>query len=207
MSLTGRRSITGVRKRSSPDSGIRRVRLENDQRKSQLLELGRSEFARRSYDEVSIDDIANAAGISSGLLYHYFPTKRDLYLAGLRATAGHLVAHIINQTTGSESSLDKALIAYLEHAVANREAYVALMGGGIGSDPEVTDVVATTRSAFWRILTQDGDTEGNLSVHAWMGAVEGATLAWLRDPDIAQASSVADMLLTMRAATVAARAA
>ncbi|MBP6848431.1 MAG: helix-turn-helix transcriptional regulator, partial [Kofleriaceae bacterium] len=59
----------------------RRIRLDNDARRAQLLELGQKAFAERTYDEVSIDDIARAAGISKGLLYHYFPTKRDLYVA------------------------------------------------------------------------------------------------------------------------------
>ena len=56
-------------------------------RRAQLLELARKAFSDRSYDEVSIDDLAREAKISKGLLYHYFPTKRDLYVAGLREIA------------------------------------------------------------------------------------------------------------------------
>ena len=44
-------------------------------------------FSERAYDEVSIDDLARAAGVSKGLLYHYFPTKRDLYVAALGEAA------------------------------------------------------------------------------------------------------------------------
>ena len=70
----------------------RRIRLDNDARRAQLLELGQKAFAERTYDEVSIDDIARAAGISKGLLYHYFPTKRDLYVT-LTADARQVAAH------------------------------------------------------------------------------------------------------------------
>src|ERR1700752_3208113 len=69
----------------------RRVRLDNDERRAQLLALARKAFSDRSYDEVSIDDLAREARISKGLLYHYFPTKRDLYVAGLAQIADELM--------------------------------------------------------------------------------------------------------------------
>ena len=58
-----------------------RARLEVDERRAQLVRLGIDLFAARAYDEVSIDELARAAGVSKGLLYHYFPTKRDFYVA------------------------------------------------------------------------------------------------------------------------------
>src|SRR5579871_4236367 len=72
----------------------RRVRLETDARRAQLLVLARRVFSDRSYDEVSIDDLAREAKISKGLLYHYFPTKRDLYVAALRVIADDLLARV-----------------------------------------------------------------------------------------------------------------
>ena len=67
-----------------------RIRLETDERRAQLLELAKRAFSDRSYDDVSIDDLAREAKISKGLLYHYFPTKRDLYVAGLSEIADEL---------------------------------------------------------------------------------------------------------------------
>ena len=58
-----------------------RSRLTVDERREQLVRLGVDIFSERPYDEVSIDGIAAAAGISKGLLYHYFPSKRDFYVA------------------------------------------------------------------------------------------------------------------------------
>src|ERR1041384_6692618 len=83
-----RRAVRAARSRP------RRVRLETDQRRAQLLALARKAFSDRSYDDVSIDDIAREAKISKGLLYHYFPTKRDLYVAGLREIAAALVTAV-----------------------------------------------------------------------------------------------------------------
>ena len=62
-----------------------RTRLDIDLRRSQLVEIGMELFAKRPYDEVSVEEIAAAAGVSRGLLYHYFPTKRDFLVEVVRA--------------------------------------------------------------------------------------------------------------------------
>jgi AcrR family transcriptional regulator len=65
-------------------------RLSTDARREQLVALGIEIFSERPFDEVSIDDIAAAAGISKGLLYHYFPSKRDFYVAVIRSAADEM---------------------------------------------------------------------------------------------------------------------
>ena len=61
-------------------AGPRRVRLQIDERRAQLIELGTRLFSTRSYEDISIDDVAEQAGISKGLLYHYFGGKREFYV-------------------------------------------------------------------------------------------------------------------------------
>ena len=75
-----------------PRSVRERARLGVDERRAQLLELGLQLFSDHSYDELGVDDIARAAGISKGLLYHYFPSKRDYYVEVVRRAAGELLA-------------------------------------------------------------------------------------------------------------------
>ena len=70
----------------------KRARLTLDERRAQLVELGADVFRDRPYDEVSIDDIAAAAGVSKGLLYHYFDGKREFYVAALRHAAEEIEA-------------------------------------------------------------------------------------------------------------------
>ena len=70
----------------------RRARLSTDARREQLVALGVEMFSERPFDEVSIDDIAASAGISKGLLYHYFPSKRDFYVAVVRHSADEMQA-------------------------------------------------------------------------------------------------------------------
>ncbi|HMI71933.1 MAG TPA: helix-turn-helix domain-containing protein, partial [Solirubrobacteraceae bacterium] len=70
------------------------TRLENDERRRRLLELGARLFTEHAYDEISMSQIARAAGISKALLYHYFPSKRDYFVATLAGGAEELRARV-----------------------------------------------------------------------------------------------------------------
>ncbi|MBK9035707.1 MAG: TetR/AcrR family transcriptional regulator [Myxococcales bacterium] len=172
----------------------RRIRLDNDARRAQLLELGQRAFAERTYDEVSIDDIARAAGISKGLLYHYYPTKRDLYVAGLQATADDLLARTVAAADPKLPPLERiraGLDAYLDFVVAHARPFAALLRGGIGSDPEVAGVIEGTRTRYVERLLSDTENTPlaaiaasevpmvRIAVRGWLGFVEAASLEWL----------------------------
>lgn len=174
----------------------RRIRLETDQRRAQLLALARSAFSVRAYDDVSIDDIAREAKISKGLLYHYFPTKRDLYVAGLREIADELV-RAVTSVSADLAPIDRAragLDAYLDHITRHSGAYVSLMRGGIGSDPEVADVVDGVRRQLSEAFLKDqpfaplfvGNARFETAVRGWIGFVEHATLEWCVNPRLSR---------------------
>jgi AcrR family transcriptional regulator len=170
----------------------RRIRLDNDERRAQLLQLARKAFSDRSYDDVSIDDLAREARISKGLLYHYFPTKRDLYVAGLREIADELV----RQCTSIPADLPPidrvraGLDAYLDHITIHSRAFVSLMRGGIGSDPEVANVVEGVRKRLADTFLEQtpfadllaGNVKFQIAVRGWLGFVEGATIDWCANP-------------------------
>lgn len=161
-----------------------RARLEVDERRAQLVALGLEQFARRAYDEVSIEDVARAAGISKGLLYHYFPTKRDYYVATLREAAAGLLAR--TETPIELPPMDRlaaGLDAYLDYVEEHGPAYAALMRGGIGSDPEVAAVVEQTRLAFVDRLVAESPIEQptamlRVALRGWLGMVEATSLDW-----------------------------
>lgn len=167
----------------SPRAG-NRARLEVDERRAQLVALGLEQFARRAYDEVSIEDVARAAGISKGLLYHYFPTKRDYYVATLREAAAGLLAR--TETPIELAPMDRlaaGLDAYLDYVEEHGPAYAALMRGGIGSDPEVAAVVEQTRLAFVDRLVAEGPAQEptamlRVALRGWLGMVEATSLDW-----------------------------
>ena len=176
------RAVAGARPK-------RRVRLDNDERRAQLLQLARAAFSDRSYDDVSIDDLAREAKISKGLLYHYFPTKRDLYVAGLREIAEELVQKL----TSVPSDLPPAervrgsLEAYLDFVTQHSRAYVSLLRGGIGSDPEVAAVISGVRKRLAESFLDGSPLQPMLAgkpafetaVRGWLGFVEHASIDWL----------------------------
>ena len=73
-------------------------RLGLDERRRQLLEAGARVFTERSYNTVSMSDVAKEAGISKGLLYHYFSSKQDLFRATLEVAAAELYAQVAPTT-------------------------------------------------------------------------------------------------------------
>ncbi|HRC59222.1 MAG TPA: TetR/AcrR family transcriptional regulator [Kofleriaceae bacterium] len=189
-----------------------RVRLENDERRAQLLELARRVFTERAYDEVSIDDLAAAAKISKGLLYHYYPTKRDLYVASLRETAGALLAAVREATEPEAPPADRVragLEAYLCHVLKLDKVFVALLRGGVGSDPEVAEVLEATRRAFLdqflarspMAQTFAADPLVHLALRGWLGMVEATSIEWVSGPEIPRAT-VRDLLVDNLIATL-----
>src|SRR5262249_19754066 len=94
MSARARERRRTPRKAAPKRRPPRLIRMDDEERRVQLVALGRAAFQAHSYDEVSVDELAKKAGISKGLFYYYFPTKRDLYIAGLEQTAGELVTKL-----------------------------------------------------------------------------------------------------------------
>jgi AcrR family transcriptional regulator len=184
--------VRAVRRGRATVRARRRIRLDNDERRAQLLALAKRAFSDRAYDDVSIDDLARVAGISKGLLYHYFPTKRDLYVAGLREIADELV-EAITRVPDNLAPLDRvrtSVGAYLDHITRHSQAFVALMRGGIGSDPEVAAVIESVRTRlFDKFLVGSpfaslwaGDARFETAVRGWIGFVEAASIDWCANP-------------------------
>jgi AcrR family transcriptional regulator len=194
-----------VKKASAPKR--RRVirRLENDERRAQLLAMGRAAFAASPYDEVSIDDLAKKAKLSKGLFYYYFPTKRDLYIAGLKETSQELVDKLVTNVKKATAPRERALAgvtAYLEHVESQGAAFVALMRGGIGSDPEVTNVLEGVRIGILEEFMQGNPISSflktrplsKIAIRAWIGMVESASIEWLSSKDVTK-EAVRDLLV------------
>ncbi len=180
-------------------------RLDNDERRAQLLAMGRAAFAAHPYDEVSIDDLAKKAKLSKGLFYYYFPTKRDLYIAGLKETSQELIDKLVTKVKRETAPRDRALAgvdAYLSHVESQGSAFVALMRGGIGSDPEVTAVLEGVRVGLLDEFMQGNPISAYLqsrplsriAIRSWIGMVEAASIEWLSSKDVDK-EAVRDMLV------------
>lgn len=164
----------------------KRARMDTDARRAQLLALGLGLFSARAYDEVSMEDLARAAKISKGLVYHYFPTKRRFYVAALREAARQLLSETdSDESAPPEERLRKGMAAYLSFAEKHARAYTTLMRGGVGVDKEVRAVIDKTRAAFVERffsapeLRDLGTPARRLALRGWIGFVETTSLDWL----------------------------
>ncbi|MFI1159917.1 TetR/AcrR family transcriptional regulator [Streptomyces sioyaensis] len=167
-------------------SGRRTTRLTPDQRREQLVGIGLEMLADRSLDELSTDEVARRAGISRGLLFHYFDSKRDFYRAVVRAECDRFTA-----ATEPDGSLEpvawmRAFIAgFVAYVLEHRQVYLALVRGAAGSHPAVTDIVGATRETVARRV-HDGRRrlgmpdapQAELATRAWMAFAEEAATTW-----------------------------
>lgn len=104
-----------------------RVRKDHDERRAQILACARSLFRDRPYDQVSNTEIAASAGISRGLLNHYFRTKRDLYLAVVEQMLSvppiPLPSHV--EGAGTRERVAESIEGWLELLERNADTWVA----------------------------------------------------------------------------------
>ena len=175
----------------------KRSRLSVDERREQLVRLGVDIFSERPYDEVSIDGIAAAAGISKGLLYHYFPSKRDFYVAVVRHGAAQLeAATVIDETAYPEDGFIAGLDRYLDYVEDHASGFAAVLGAGIGNDPAVRAIVDDVRRAMTdRILDNltrrveppvPSTPQVRVAVRGWVGFAEAASLDWLEHREVSR---------------------
>jgi AcrR family transcriptional regulator len=174
------------------------TRLPVDERRRQLLELCTELFARHSFAELSMARIAREAGISKGLLYHYFPSKQDLFVATLQQAAEEVRRRTEpDPALPPAEALARSLDAFLEWVDTNALAYRKLLESA-GSVPEVGALIADVRDhTSARIL--DGLGAGDrpkarAAVRAWLWFMDGAILDWLDHRDLDR-RELAELLL------------
>ncbi|KRA31253.1 MULTISPECIES: TetR/AcrR family transcriptional regulator [unclassified Nocardioides] len=168
-----------------------RTRLTPDERRSQLLDLGVQLLATRSLEELSIDLLAEQAGISRGLLYHYFGGKQGFYEAVVQRAADDLYAQTAPPDEGEPlERLLVSLAGYVDYVVTNAAGYRSLVKAASGSNDNLRAIYETTFAALAdRFFTADPggmvlqDTPAvRLVIHAWQAMVEDLVLTWCDDP-------------------------
>lgn len=123
--------MTGPRKRLSPD-----------QRKTQLLDIGSRLFADRPYEDVWIEEVADLAGVSRGLMYHYFPSKRDFFAEIMRVESARIL-----EMTAPDTSLPvteqvaAGLDAYIRYSVEHEHGVRAINRGAMMGDAEIQSIL------------------------------------------------------------------
>ncbi|MCN9240088.1 TetR/AcrR family transcriptional regulator [Streptomyces sp. RY43-2] len=169
----------------APTRSYRRLSVE--ERRRQLLDTALSLFAHRAPEEVSLDDVAETAGVSRPLVYRYFPGgKQQLYEAALRSAADELRQCFAEPARGPLAGrLSRALDRYLAFVARHDAGFSALLrGGSVVETSRTTAIVdGVRRAAAAHILGHLGVEEPGprlrMTVRTWITAVEAASLIWL----------------------------
>lgn len=181
----------------------KRVRLSPDERRAQLITLGVKMLGERAIEDISISEIAARAGISRGLLFHYFPTKQDFQLAVVQQANAELLVRVVpDPSLGLADMLRDSVGRYIDYVSENRTSYLALLRGPTSSDPALADMVAQTRRAIVGIILAEvplSDQEREdprllLSVRGWVAFTEETTLSWLSEETITR-DALIDLLV------------
>lgn len=197
-------------KKPSKRPAERRNRKSVEERRAELLSLGLEMFKGSAYGDISIDAIAEAAGISKGLLYHYFPSKRAYYVAAIRHAADELLAYTTAAAPESASPLEQLrprLHAYLEYVERHAVNYIFLLRGGLSDDEDVQAILEEVREAFRQqfreVLGSVADEPRfRIVVRGLVGFVEFASLEWLERKKVTAAELVDTLARILEAAVL-----
>lgn len=172
------------------------------------MALGLAHFGARGYEDASVEEIANEAGISKGLVYHYFPTKKDYFAAAVREAARRLVARaIVAREEGTPlERVVRGIDAYLDYVRAHASPYLTLMRSG--ADPELSGIVDETRQIFIERITagladspepaiaaRREDALMRVALRGFCGLVEASSVAWLEGGCAVPQARVRDLLV------------
>jgi AcrR family transcriptional regulator len=169
------------------------TRLTGDERREHLLHVGVELLGRHGTDDISIDEIARAAGVSKGLLYHYFPTKDDFLLAVLDRSVAEMDQELARDPALSAvEQFERNLDAFLSFVEAHAAGYLAVASAR-GREPRVQRLIEKRRRrrtdelvALAAIL-QDAPREEvrtpllEAAIEGWLGFAETVIVRWLRD--------------------------
>jgi AcrR family transcriptional regulator len=158
----------------------KRTRLDPIARRAQLIALGVEMLATRTLDALSVEDIAQKAGISRGLLFHYFSSKQEFHTEVARAAAAELLERTAPDTSLPPlEALRGALTAFIGYVEENPDNYKSLVRGAASGDAVMRAIFDETRTTMaGRIIAMLADQglelgpRAELAVHGWVAFAE-----------------------------------
>jgi AcrR family transcriptional regulator len=173
-----------------------RRRLSPDERREQLLDSALQLAAAGDLTRVSVAEIADRAGVSEGLLYHYFPTKDDFLLAVLDRSQTEMdEGQVRDPELSALEQFDRNLDSFLRFVDAHAAGYLAVVNAR-GSEPRVQKLIETRRTRRldelvaltalrWDVPREVARTPLLVAaIDGWLGFSEGVIVRWLRDREI-----------------------
>ena len=165
----------------------KRTRLDPVARRAQLIALGVEMLATRTLDALSVEDIARKAGISRGLLFHYFSSKQEFHTEVARAAAAELLQRTEPDVAlPPVDALRGAIGAFIDYVEENPDNYKSLVRGAASGDAQMRAIFDQTRATLaGRVVEVVGQLgfelgpRAELAVHGWVAFAEECTIRWI----------------------------
>ena len=165
------------------------LRLPAHERRRQLLDTAVDVFAAKGFHATSMNDVADAAGVTKPVLYQHFTSKRQLYLELLEdvgARLRDLLAEATSTAGGPHEQVEKGFTAYFGFVAEHRSAYQLLFGGGARRDAEFADAVRRVEeqlaSSVADLIAADVDTDHRRTLaFGLVGMAEGTSRLWVAE--------------------------
>src|SRR6058998_2284404 len=172
-------------------------RLPAARRRRQLLDVALDVFAQKGFHQTSMEEVADAAGVTKPVLYQHFGSKRELYLELLDDVGGRLMATIsaaVAPAEGPRQQVHAGFLAYFRFVAEHESAFQLLFGSGARRDDEFADAVRKVETSIAEsiapLIEADIDEEHRRTLaHGLVGLAEGTGRHWVAngldlDPEV-----------------------
>jgi AcrR family transcriptional regulator len=168
--------------------------MPRPERERQMLAVAGRAFAARGFHSVSMDEIAEQAGISKPMLYHYFGSKQALYVAYVRQQGSALLAGMREATDPDAPPAERlraGTLAFLGYVDEHRPGWALLYREAVSQGGPLAAEIAELRARIAAIVQRlfapvagaDADGTGAALAHAFVGAGESVANWWLEHPE------------------------
>ncbi len=165
-----------------------RQRLDTDARKESILHAAREVYAAHQYTDVSAAQVAQAAGASTALVFHYFGSKAGLYAAVVDSAIATLVAAqeaalaALPEGVSARDRIRASVLVYLDYVAAHPHTWAAPLTGG--EEPrEAIDVRRKARAAYVEalrdVLKPTAWARHEYALWGYFGFLDQACLRWV----------------------------
>ena len=172
---------------SAPRLGDLKQRMPAARRRRQLLEVSLDRFAARGFHDTSMEEIAEAAGVTKPVLYQHFSSKRGLFRELLDTVGQELLGEVTRRAAAEDHPYHQVLAgfrAYFRFVATRTNAFRLLFGSGARSNEEFADSVRSLEESMARtiagfIVADIDDSHRELLGYAIVGLAEVAARRWV----------------------------
>lgn len=193
--MAAKRKTAPVAQKAVTAAATPRRRLSPQQRRAQIVEAARTLFEQRPYPDISVEDVAALAGITDGLVYHYFDSRTGLFAAAIEAGCNELLAASIpDLSLPIPAQFEQGVRGYANYVEAHHVAYFNLFRGPAAQEPIYAAIIDRARGAIIEHtiaalgLADRPVPATRLAIRGYLGFAEATMLEWLAERPISRAA-------------------